>query len=81
MRVRDVVRYDGAGTADSALLIGLPAAQRLLGRPAMVQHVLVSNRGGATSGAGRSADVVRRLRPVLAPARPRGRSGEARRDP
>ncbi|MGZ4268348.1 MAG: ABC transporter permease [Solirubrobacteraceae bacterium] len=67
LRVRDVVRYDGAGTTDSALLIGLGAAQRMLGRPGLVEHVLVSNRGGTTSGAGHTAAVVRRLKPVLAP--------------
>ena len=67
LRVRDVVRYDGAGTADSALMLPLAAAQGLLGAPGKAEHVLVSNRGGATSGAVRSDAVVARLAPVLAP--------------
>jgi len=67
MRVRDVVRYDGAGTSDSGALLGLVAAQRLLGREGRIGHVLVSNRGGRESGAALSGAVVRRLTPVLAP--------------
>jgi putative ABC transport system permease protein len=67
MRVRDVVRYDGAGTADSALMLPLAEAQRLLAAPGRIRHVLISNRGDATSGAARSDAVVRRLTPVLAP--------------
>jgi putative ABC transport system permease protein len=51
LRVRDVVRYDGTGTADEALLLPLAQAQELLGREALVKHVLVSNRGGPLEGA------------------------------
>jgi putative ABC transport system permease protein len=65
--VEDVVTFDGAGTTDSALLVDLPAAQRLLGRPGRIRDVLVSNRGDAISGAERSDAVVHRLAPVLAP--------------
>jgi putative ABC transport system permease protein len=67
MRVRAIVHYDGTGTDKSALLIGLPAAQQLLGRPGEIKQVLVSNRGGSTSGAALTNDVVRLLRPALAP--------------
>jgi putative ABC transport system permease protein len=63
-KVRDVVRFDGAGTADAGLLVPLGAAQRLFDRPGRVQSVLVSNRGGATSGASLSDEVARLLRPV-----------------
>jgi putative ABC transport system permease protein len=62
--VRDVVRFDGAGTADAAMLMSLPAAQQLLGRPGKVQLVLVSNRGGPLAGAAHSEDVARMLQPV-----------------
>ena len=55
MRVRDVVRYDGAGTADSALLLPLARAQLLLGESERIRYVLISNRGGSTSGAQLSA--------------------------
>lgn len=65
--VRDVVSFDGAGTSDAALLLGLPAAQRLLGMPGRARSVLVSNSGDATGGAERSDAVVERLRPVVAP--------------
>jgi putative ABC transport system permease protein len=67
MRVRDVVRYDGGGTTDSGVLVPLATAQRLLGREGKIKHILVSNRGGAESGAGLSEAVVRRLAPALAP--------------
>ena len=63
-RVRDVVRFEGAGTADAALLMPLEAAQRLFGHPGQIRAVLVSNRGGATAGAALSNDVVQRLGPV-----------------
>jgi putative ABC transport system permease protein len=67
MRVRDVVRYDGGGTSDSGALLPLGAAQRLLGHPGAIEHILVSNRGGAETGAELTDAVVRRLRPALAP--------------
>ena len=67
MRIRAVVRYDGGGTTESGLLLPLAAAQRVLGVPGRVRHVLVSNRGDATSGAEGSDAVVRRLAPALAP--------------
>ena len=46
--VRDVVSFDGAGTADAALLLPLSEAQRLFGQPGEVKIVLVSNRGDAS---------------------------------
>ena len=67
VRVREIVRYDGAGTADSALLVGLGAAQRMLGRPGLVEHVLVSNRANAATGAVGTAAVLSALRPALEP--------------
>jgi putative ABC transport system permease protein len=66
LRVRDVVRFDGAGTDGSAFLMPLPAAQQLLGKPDKVKHVLVSNRGDQTSGAVLSDEVVQRLEAALA---------------
>jgi putative ABC transport system permease protein len=67
MRVRAIVGYDGAGTDKSALLLGLGAAQRLLGHPGEIRQVLVSNAGGTVSGAKLTDQVVRVLRPTLAP--------------
>jgi putative ABC transport system permease protein len=64
MRVRTVVEFDGTGTADAALLVPLGEAQRLLGHPGQIQGVLVSNRGGTTSGARLSDKVERELAPV-----------------
>jgi putative ABC transport system permease protein len=63
-RVRDVVRFDGAGTADAALLVPLGAAQRLFGHPGEIRVVLVSNRGDAFGGAARSDEVASVLAPV-----------------
>jgi putative ABC transport system permease protein len=65
--VRDVVSYDGAGTDDTAVLMPLAPAQRLLGQPGRVKYVLVSNRGDEIAGAELSDRVVARLKPVVAP--------------
>jgi putative ABC transport system permease protein len=64
-RVRDVVRFDGAGTADAAMLVPLAVAQRLFGHPGAVRAVLVSNEGGPMSGAARSDEIVAVLQPVV----------------
>jgi putative ABC transport system permease protein len=65
--VRDLVSFDGTGTADSAALLPLSAAQRLFGRAGQIKHVLVSNRGGTTSGAVLSTRITAMLTPVVAP--------------
>jgi putative ABC transport system permease protein len=67
MHVRDTVRYDGGGTSDSGALVPLRVAQQLFGHPGAIPHILVSNRGGAESGAQLTDAVVRRLQPALAP--------------
>jgi len=56
-RVRAIVRFDGAGTDGPALLEPLTAAQALLGQPGRIGHIMVSNRGGLTSGAALSGQV------------------------
>ncbi len=63
VRVRDVVRFNGAGTADAAMLVPLAAAQQLFGHPGEIRAVLVSNRGGDLEGAALSDDVVAVLEP------------------
>jgi putative ABC transport system permease protein len=65
LRVADVVSYQGAGTAKSAILVPLAYAQRAIGAVGKVEEILVSNRGGATTGVGHTDAVVARLRPVL----------------
>jgi putative ABC transport system permease protein len=65
--VKDIVRYEGAGTADSALFLPLAEAQALMGRPDQVRHVLISNRGDEWAGTAVTDEVVDRLTPVLAP--------------
>jgi putative ABC transport system permease protein len=67
LKVRSVVDYDGAGTDSTALLAPLATAQRLLDKPGQIEHVLVSNRGDALSGANSSDEVVRLLEPTLGP--------------
>ena len=44
-RVRQVVDFQGAGTADAALLLPLAEAQRLYERPQQILGVMISNRG------------------------------------
>jgi putative ABC transport system permease protein len=65
-RVRSVVEYDGAGTDGAAVLVPLERAQALLGRQGEIKHVLVSNRGGTTSGAVLSDQVSRAVEADLA---------------
>jgi putative ABC transport system permease protein len=67
MRIRDVVRFDGATTAGSALLVPLAEAQRLYDKPGLVEGVAISNRGSDDAGVGLSDTVVRTLRPVVTP--------------
>jgi putative ABC transport system permease protein len=67
MRVRAIVRYDGAGTDGAAVLMPLDRAQQLLAVPGRIKYVLVSNRGGGTSGAALTGRVVRLLRPTMVP--------------
>ena len=64
VKVRDVVRFDGAITADASVLVSLAEAQRLYGHEGEIRAVLVSNRGGDVAGAALSDEVVSLLRPV-----------------
>jgi len=66
-RVRDIVRFDGSGTLDSALLLPLEQAQRLFGHEDEVMLVLVSNSGGDLEGASLSDEVSERLEPLVGP--------------
>src|SRR5919106_2392776 len=68
-RVKAVVEFDGAGTDGAAVLLPLAAAQDLLVRPGLIEHVLVSNRGDAEAGVKLSDEVERLLAPTLASLR------------
>jgi len=65
-RVRSVVDFNGAGTADSALLLPLAEAQRLYGRPGQILGVMVSNRGDGDAAVALSDRVAAALRPLAA---------------
>jgi putative ABC transport system permease protein len=67
MRIRDVVRFNGATTADAALLLPLAEAQQLLNKPGLIKGIAISNRGSGESGVGLSDQVVRTLKPVVTP--------------
>lgn len=62
-RVRAIVRYEGAATADSGLLMPLARAQTLLGKPGLIKAVFVSNRDGV----GATDEVVKLLTSTVAP--------------
>ena len=64
MRVRDVVAFRGAGTADTALLVPLATGQKLFGQPGQIRAVLVSNSGDDFGGAELSDEAVARLEPL-----------------
>ena len=65
-RVRDVVEFEGAGTADAALLVPLAAGQELFNHPGEIRAVLVSNQGDDFGGAELSDEVAGLLEPVAA---------------
>jgi putative ABC transport system permease protein len=65
-KVGAVVKYDGAGTTESAMIMRLDAAQALVARPGQINRIIVSNRGGATDGADRTDAVMAALQPKLA---------------
>jgi len=64
LRVAGVVRHEGAGSDGGALLMPLARAQQVLDRAGLVSTLLVSNRGGAASGAARTEEARRLLRPA-----------------
>jgi putative ABC transport system permease protein len=66
LKVRDVIRNEGVGTAEgSAIVMPLDAAQRLLNKPGQIKHVIVSNRGDAESGVQYSDEVVALVQPTV----------------
>ena len=67
MRIRDVVRFDGSTTADSALLLPLADAQKLFDKPGLIEGIAISNRGSGEASVGLSNQVVRTLKPVVTP--------------
>ena len=67
MRIRAIVRFDGAGTADSALLLPLGEAQRLFDKPGLIEGILISNRGSGDAAVGLTDEVVDALEPTVEP--------------
>ena len=63
-RVRDVVDFQGAATADAALLVPLATGQELFGHPGQIRAVLISNRGDDFSGAQFSDEVAAVIAPI-----------------
>jgi putative ABC transport system permease protein len=63
VRVRAIVSYQGTGTSESAVLMPLAPAQRLLGKPGLVKAVFVALSGGP----GQSDRAISLLRPALTP--------------
>jgi putative ABC transport system permease protein len=63
--VRAIVDFDGAATADAALLLPLDEAQRLYGRPGEILGVMISNEGTGDAAVALSDRVLAELEPVL----------------
>ncbi|MGZ4126392.1 MAG: ABC transporter permease [Actinomycetota bacterium] len=63
--VRDVVSWHGTLDSGASALAPLTTAQRLLGEPHGIEHILISNRGGETSGAALTDRVVKELSPTV----------------
>ena len=67
LHIRAIVRFDGAGTTDSALLIPLTEAQRLFDKPGQIEGVLISNRGHGDAAVALTDQVVATLKPTVQP--------------
>jgi putative ABC transport system permease protein len=67
LRVADIVDARGTGSDAGSMLMPLAAAQNALGATGKVKQIVVSNRGGESTGVTRTAAVVQRLNSVLAP--------------
>jgi putative ABC transport system permease protein len=65
--IRAIVRFDGAGTADSAVLVPLTEAQRLFDKPGLIEGVLISNRGDGDEALALTDRVIDTLKPAVAP--------------
>ena len=63
--VRAVVEFDGAGTADAALLLPLAEAQRLYEHEGEILGVMISNAGSGGDAVALSDRVIDELEPVL----------------
>jgi putative ABC transport system permease protein len=59
-RIKAVVRYSGAATADAGVLMPLERAQTLLGKPGLIAAVFVANKDGPAA----TDRVVRALQPT-----------------
>jgi putative ABC transport system permease protein len=62
-RVRAVVDYKGAATADYGVLMPLARAQTLLHKPGLIDGIYVANRGGVAT----TDKVVKALKPTVSP--------------
>ena len=67
LHIRAIVRFDGAGTTDSALLMPLAEAQRLFDKPGRIEGVLISNRGHGDAAVALTDQVVATLKPTVQP--------------
>ena len=65
LKVRDVVEFKGAATADAAVLVPLQDAQIFYGRFHDVLGVMISNRGTGASAVALSDEVAQKLQPTL----------------
>jgi putative ABC transport system permease protein len=63
--VREVIDYDGMGTAESGLLMNISEAQALFGKQREIKHIIVSNSGNARTGVRHTDAVIDALRPAL----------------
>ena len=72
-----VVRFDGAMTADAALLLPLREAQRLYGKPGLVKGILSRTEAAVTRPSRAPTTSSRTLKPVVDAARPRDPTAKA----
>ena len=67
MHISAIVRFDGAGTTDSALLMPLPVAQKLFDVPGRIEGIVISNRGSGDAAVALTDRVVATLKPTVQP--------------
>jgi putative ABC transport system permease protein len=64
--VKTIVRFDGITiSTEPGLMMSLGEAQTLFQKEGQIEHVVISNRGGAESGAKLTQQVIDRVRPTI----------------
>lgn len=68
LTVAGIVSFDGTGTDGPAMMMPLPAAQQLIGRPGRIRQILISGRGETLDGVELTQSIADRVNPAITAA-------------